>query len=205
MMEMKERNVVKKLKTKRKQKGFTLVELMVVVAIIGILAAVAIPNYQKYQARARQSEAKIALSAIYTSLKAYATENSTYSSCLQQIGYAPDSAKRYYATGFTNATATAANCGPAAGDQVCDTILWTAAGVPDGADNCVGGDQTSSYLHSVTARQGGAAAAEGNLGTTLTKGTFTAGAAGNISSTATGLDIWTIDDSKFLRNTVPTL
>ena len=41
-----------------KEKGFTLVELMVVVAIIGLLSAVAIPNFQKYQARSKTSEAK---------------------------------------------------------------------------------------------------------------------------------------------------
>ena len=47
-------------------KGFTLIELMIVVAIIGILAAIAIPNFSKFQARAKQSEAKANLKAIYT-------------------------------------------------------------------------------------------------------------------------------------------
>ena len=48
------------------QKGFTLIELMIVVAIIGILAVIAVPNFQKFQARAKQSEAKTNLKGIYT-------------------------------------------------------------------------------------------------------------------------------------------
>ena len=53
---------------KRLQKGFTLIELMIVVAIIGILAAVALPAYQDYTIRAKMSEVILALSACRTSI-----------------------------------------------------------------------------------------------------------------------------------------
>ena len=60
------------------QKGFTLIELMIVVAIIGILAAIAIPNFLQYQMKSRQSEAKTNLQAIKTSEIAFQAERGCY-------------------------------------------------------------------------------------------------------------------------------
>jgi type IV pilus assembly protein PilA len=62
----------------RKQEGFTLIELMIVVAIIGILAAIAIPNFLQYQLKSRQAEAKTNLGAIRTSLTAFQAERGCY-------------------------------------------------------------------------------------------------------------------------------
>ena len=53
---------------KRMQQGFTLIELMIVVAIIGILAAVALPAYQDYTVRAKMSEVILAMSACRTTI-----------------------------------------------------------------------------------------------------------------------------------------
>ncbi|WP_019593419.1 pilin [Thioalkalivibrio sp. ALM2T] len=60
-------------KVKSAQKGFTLIELMIVVAIIGILAAIALPAYQNYTARAQVSEVILAASAARTDISEYAS------------------------------------------------------------------------------------------------------------------------------------
>jgi type IV pilus assembly protein PilA len=68
------------------QKGFTLIELMIVVAIIAILAAIALPAYQNYTKRAKVSEAIVAIDACKTSVTEYVSANGTFPSSTQTAG-----------------------------------------------------------------------------------------------------------------------
>ncbi|WP_300671800.1 type IV pilin protein [Desulfoluna sp.] len=75
--------------------GFTLIELLIVVAIIGLLAAVAIPNYSKVQCKSKQAEAKKALNDIRTAQEAYYAESDSYASRLISLNYFPRQPGRY--------------------------------------------------------------------------------------------------------------
>ncbi len=89
------------------QKGFTLIELMIVVAIIGILAAVALPAYQDYTVRARVSEGMVAGSTAKINVTdVLASGNPNGSALGYALGYTPPTASRNLAT-----TAIAAGTG----------------------------------------------------------------------------------------------
>ncbi len=75
------------------QKGFTLIELMIVVAIIGILAAIAIPNFVKFQAKSKQSEAKANLKAIFVAKKSNFAEKDTFE--CGTCNFVPENGNRY--------------------------------------------------------------------------------------------------------------
>ena len=79
------------------QHGFSLTELMIVVAIIGILATIAVPKFMQYQAKAKQTEAKRNLVAIHTGEIAYFAENNGYIDDFNAIGFSVSgSSQRYY-------------------------------------------------------------------------------------------------------------
>ena len=76
------------------KKGFTLIELMIVVAIIGILAAIAIPNFLRFQAKSKQSEAKTNLGGIFTAEISYFGEHN-FMGNFEQIAWSPTGTARY--------------------------------------------------------------------------------------------------------------
>jgi len=85
-----------------KSHGFTLIELMIVVTIISFLAALGIPQYFKYQAKARQAEVALNLSSLHTAQQAYFAENGKYTNVLSGengIGWRPQGSF-YYSYGF---------------------------------------------------------------------------------------------------------
>ncbi len=105
---------------------------MIVVVIIGILAAVAIPSYQGFQDKAKATEAKTQLSAFYSAEQAYFAENNIYSDVLSTIGIVAAPANYYFAIGFATAngvvvTSSAGVLGTAAASKVHSKCIVTAA------------------------------------------------------------------------------
>lgn len=164
----------------RNQKGFTLVELMVVVAIIGILSTVAVPQFKKYQGKAKTSEAKVQLASIYTVEMGAMTDYDGYATCLADLGYDAQ-AKGYYAVGFTADSFTALTLRSATCSS--SSAITPTTRLKAGVDTApVIGDSTPAAAIVSTDRQ-----------------SFTAKAIGNVYNT--GINVWTINQLKVLTQT----
>ncbi len=93
--------LIKKPRNRMTSEGFSLVELMVAVAIAGVLAVVAAPRYSDLIDKVRMGNAKALLGAFYTAEKIFYAEYESYSTRLDAIGFSPDGAV-YFNIGFRN-------------------------------------------------------------------------------------------------------
>ncbi len=194
------------------QAGFTLIELMVVIAIVGVLAAVAIPEYKRYQARARQTEARVMLAASYTALQTHYAEYGTYTSCLMRVGFEPvTGSQRWYTVGIDPTAATSSLCGPLGNERCNFTQHDAATGIGRPSSECAPGDGQTAFLANRSV--GGSIPPESDLTSNAAAGieesrveraAFRVRAAGRISLAASGAvdrkDEWSIDHEKNLVN-----
>lgn len=194
------------MNVKMNNKGFSLVELMVVVAIIGILAAVAVPQFSKFQAKSRQSEAKSSLANLYTAEKGFNAEYAGYATAFQALGYAP-AGDVLYDVGFQAACASWAACAPNYAPGGAAPVAFGAPFAASGYCAAAGtADNGATFIQS-GCRMKAAGAAGGAIGpvalaaTVATTSTvFTARASAQIYTSFATADSWTIDQNKVLRN-----
>ena len=138
------------MKHLKNSKAFTLIELMIVVAIVAILAAVAVPSYMKFQAKAKTAEASNNLAVVRAGEETYRAENDAYLACaatpesvpkgttaawsgggstaFEKIGFVPDGQVRYqYAVSISGLTYTATATGDVDGDETNAVYQLTSA------------------------------------------------------------------------------
>lgn len=161
-------------------RGFTLIELMIVAAIGSILASIAIPQFMSFRGRAQQAEAKANLGSVFKTQKALLGERNSYSDNLATLGWQPEG-ELHYIIGFTSDSTPASS------------------GLNDTAELAsVTAISTRAMVHRF-----GLPLTEADLPTSpVSQTAFTIGAAGNIDGDA-DLDRWTLNDANVLEAVTP--
>ena len=164
------------------KRGFTLIELMIVVAIIGVLAAIAIPNFIRFQARSKQGEAKTNLKSMFTAERSFYQEKDRYSALVDEIGFAPERSNRY---AYRLSTACATKEDRSTATAVRDTT---------GQDSCITVD-LFKYSNMQLLPPYSAGASDPGTPGVINSGScptcdFVGTAAGDIDSESVGIDSW---------------
>lgn len=113
--------------------GFTLIEVMIVVVVVAILAAIAIPSYRNFILKSHRDDAKTALAALQMAQEKYRGNNLTYAAALSDLGLTAASPQGYYTIAIQSAAvsayeANATTTGQQSADTNCQKLAVTQAG-----------------------------------------------------------------------------
>ena len=133
----------------KKTSGFTLIELLITIAVVGILAAIAVPSFQEQVRKGRRAEAKSELSKLQMAMERWRADNTSFSSCSPSPcgngTYPSPAILEYYNVTITSTTSTgyvltASPKGAQTGDACGNFLITYSNGTPtksvSGAGNC---------------------------------------------------------------------